>query len=407
MAIIEEPRTTMTDRTAGAPPRGEVRVLHVINGEHFAGAERVQDELALRLPEFGYAVSFACVKPRSFAAMRAAQDAPLVEMPMRSRFDLRPVRRLARLIRNDGYGLVHTHTPRAALVGSLAAARAGVPMVHHVHGQTSTEIKRRWMSRLAGLVERLTVRRAKIIAVSASVARHLGNCGYSKHSIVIVPNGVPARRELSAPRVRARDEWTVGTLAMFRPRKGLETLLEAIAELRARGRNVRLRAVGGFEAPAYERQAKQFAIRLELDGAVDWPGFRRDVQAELNHMDLLVLPSLISEGMPMSLLEAMAGGVPVIGTRVDGIVDLIRDGVDGLLVKPGDSMDLAQAIEKVIACDGSSEKLRAEAYRRQAAEFSDFSMAAGVAAVYDLLLANARNGASVASSRRVGTSAAI
>ncbi|HEY2148536.1 MAG TPA: hypothetical protein VGH32_11400 [Pirellulales bacterium] len=70
-----------------------VRVLHIINGEHYAGAERVQDQLALRLPEFGYEVGFACVKPNRFAKMRSAQASPLVAIPMRSRLDLRPALR--------------------------------------------------------------------------------------------------------------------------------------------------------------------------------------------------------------------------------------------------------------------------------------------------------------------------
>ncbi len=91
------------------------RVMHVINGEHYAGAERVQDLLALRLGEFGYEVGFACLKPGRFVGQRRSQSAPLYELPMRSRLDLRPARRLARLVRAYGYQLIHTHTPRAAL----------------------------------------------------------------------------------------------------------------------------------------------------------------------------------------------------------------------------------------------------------------------------------------------------
>jgi glycosyltransferase involved in cell wall biosynthesis len=365
-----------------------VRVLHVINGEHYAGAERVQDQLALRLPEFGYEVGFVCVKPNRFADMRMARSAPLINVPMQSRFDLRPAARLARLIRREGYRLIHTHSPRAALVGSLAATWAEVPMVHHMHGQTSTEVRRRWLSRLSAFVERVIVRRAATIAVSESLCRHLRAHGYAKRPLHVVPNGVPARGELPPPRTRPADDWTIGTVAMFRPRKGIEVLLQAIALLRSRGMAIRLRAVGGFETSGYEREAKQFAARLGLGDAVQWIGFRRDVDTELALMDVLVLPSLISEGMPMSLLEAMAAGVPVVGTHVDGVVDVIRHRVDGLLARPGDSEDLAGALAQIICGDVDWLALREAAHRRHAETFSDRSMAAGVAAVYDRVLAS-------------------
>ena len=74
---------------ADSPPK-TLRVLHVINGEHYAGAERVQDLLAARLPEFGTQVHFVCVKPDRFPTTRHCQTAPLTLMPMRFRFDLRP-----------------------------------------------------------------------------------------------------------------------------------------------------------------------------------------------------------------------------------------------------------------------------------------------------------------------------
>src|SRR5437660_11751100 len=98
--------------------RRPLRVLHVVNGEHFAGAERVQDLLALKLPEFGVETAFVCLKPDRFPAARRSSTA-LYKLAMRGRFDLRPAWQLARLIREEGFALVHTHTPRAALVGPI------------------------------------------------------------------------------------------------------------------------------------------------------------------------------------------------------------------------------------------------------------------------------------------------
>ena len=97
-----------------------LRVLHVVNGELYAGAERVQDLLAARLPEFGVEVAFACIKPDQVSRMRRhRKSTPLVNLPMRSRFDLRPAWRLAKMVRQEHFDVIHTHTPRAALVGRL------------------------------------------------------------------------------------------------------------------------------------------------------------------------------------------------------------------------------------------------------------------------------------------------
>ncbi|MCA9271105.1 MAG: hypothetical protein KDA41_21635, partial [Planctomycetales bacterium] len=98
------------------------RVLHIINGEHYSGAERVQDLLALRLPQFGYEVGFALIKPGKFIDSRSAVDARLHVVPMANKFDLRVVQALVKLVRDHGYRILHAHTPRTAMVGRLAAA---------------------------------------------------------------------------------------------------------------------------------------------------------------------------------------------------------------------------------------------------------------------------------------------
>lgn len=401
--LLEQPNRSCPANADAVRSRARlVRVLHVINGEDYAGAERVQDQLALRLIDEGFAVGFACLKPRRFAASRRAVDAPLYEMPMRSKLDW-PIRRLARLLRDEGYALVHTHTPRTALVGALAARLAGLPLVHHVHCQTAVEVgARRWQDKANLVLERWTTRRAsRVIAVSPSLHRYLLRHGYSREKLRLVPNGVPrhAKSFKVAPALVAaisRDNrdiepaqgrvlppsCTLGTIALFRPRKGLEVLLDAVAILRQRGLDVCLHAVGRFQSSLYESQIQRRAARLGLDAAIRWVGFRQDIEAELARMDVLVLPSLVSEAMPMSVLEAMASGVLVVGSRVDGITDLIDEGVDGLLAEPGDADDLAAVLGRLMAGEFGYERLTSKALEKQRELFSDRSMAAGVAEVY-------------------------
>ena len=219
------------------------RVLHVINGEHYSGAERVQDLLALQLPQFGYEVGFACVKPNRFPAARQAQDAQLVETPMRGRFDLSCPRRLAELIRTEEYALVHAHTPRSVLVGSLAAKWAGVPLVYHVHSPTVCDSTRRVQNWVNAKLEHWSIRHAaQLIAVSPSLKQLMERQGFAPRLVSYVPNGVPA---IAVPsRQRPLQGWTLGMAALFRLRKGIEVLIEAIAALRSRNVDVTLTSGG-------------------------------------------------------------------------------------------------------------------------------------------------------------------
>jgi glycosyltransferase involved in cell wall biosynthesis len=357
-------------------------VLHLINGEHYSGAERVQDLLALRLPEQGFEVGFGCVKPDLFPDRRQAQFAPLHRLSMRGRFDLRPARQVAELVRSEGYELIHAHTPRTALIGRMAAARAGVPLVYHVHSPTSRDTTHRLRNWLNRSVERWAIAAAaKLIAVSESLGRHMRAAGVPESRLAVVPNGVPCAGDLPARRA-PQGTWTLGTVALFRPRKGTEVLLEALALLEQRGFDVRLRAVGPFETDAYERKLKSLASERGIERLVEWTGFASDVAAELAQMDLFVLPSLFGEGLPMVVLEAMAAGVPVAATQVEGVPEAIRDGVDGVLAEPRDPQALASAIEHVLRGDLNWTSLRDSALVRQRERFSDVSMAAGVAGVY-------------------------
>jgi glycosyltransferase involved in cell wall biosynthesis len=361
-------------------------VLHLVNGEYYSGAERVQDLLAERLPDFGFRAELACVKPGAFVKYRHS-TAPLYETPMRGRFDLRALRQLVRLVHQQDYRLIHAHTPRTVMLGVLVSRVTGVPLVYHLHSPTSRDSTRRWRNRLNAAIERLSLRRAvALIAVSQSLADQAVQDGWGSRPLYVVPNGVPCRA-VRPPRSESQTTWTLGTVALFRPRKGVEVLLEATAILRSQGWAARLRAVGGFETAAYERQVKDCAGRLGLHEAIDWIGFTPDVDRQLAQMDLFVLPSLFGEGMPMVVLEAMAAGLPVVASRVEGVPEVIRDENEGLLVEPGDAHALAGRIGCLLRKEFSWSRLQTAAVQRHAQRFSDRAMACGVAEAYRSVLA--------------------
>ncbi|HVA51086.1 MAG TPA: glycosyltransferase [Pirellulales bacterium] len=362
------------------------KVLHVVNGEHFAGAERVQDLLALNLPQHGFEVGFAALKSRRFKALRQSQQAPFIELAMRSRFDLLPAKRLAAVIRDEQYALVHTHTPRTAFIGGLGAAWCGVPVVHHLHSPTTRDTTHRLRNWVNAATERFSLTHVDaVVAVSQSLSRYARRTGIAPEKTFVVPNGVPSRAA-AAPRRRPRGIWTLASVALFRPRKGTEVLLHALALLKAARLPVRLCAIGTFESGAYEQEVKSLACQVGVAEMVEWRGFSANVNDELDRADLFVLPSLFGEGMPMVVIEALAAGLPVIGTNIEGVPEVVRDGLEGLIVPPADARALAGAIERFVTGRVDWTAMAANAQRRQVERFSQQAMAAGVAEIYRRVL---------------------
>ena len=343
--------------------------------------------LARRLPQFGFEVGFACIKPVRFPLARETKSAPLAEISMKGRFDLSVVKKLTRLILDEDYALVHAHTPRTAIVGRMAARRAGVPFVYHVHSPAGRDSTRRFINALNSLVEWHTVREAdRLVAVSPSLRQYMIARGFDAERVICVPNGVPSVAG-SNDRTAPTGTWTMGTVALFRPRKGIEILLEALASLRSWGVDVRLRAVGGFETLAYETSVLALVERLGLSGAIDWVDFTREINAELAKMDLFVLPSLFGEGLPMVVLEAMAMGVPVVASHVEGIPEAIAHRESGLLVEPASVSQLAAAIQEFVAGELDYTAISRNGRERHRERFSDVAMAANLAVVYRDVLA--------------------
>lgn len=336
----------------------------------------------MQLPQLGVVVDFATLKRGNFATMRHSEGAPLHEFPMRSRIDFRVASRISQLVRGEGYDLLHAHTPRSAVVAAQVARRTGIPWIYHVHSPVTRDSERWLQNTINAVVEARALRTvSRVIVVSPSLTEYMHDRGVDHDRVVYVPNGVPAN-----PRPRATTPpegmWTMAMVALFRPRKGVEVLLEALSELVARGVPVRLRGVGAFETKSYERTIRQMTSRLGLASHVDWTGFTRDVAVELSQCDLLVLPSLFGEGLPMVVLEGMAAGLPAVVSDVEGASTAVVDKETGLVVPPSDPARLAEAIESLIAGRLDYGAMATAARARHAEYFSDAAMARGVTGVY-------------------------
>lgn len=362
-----------------------IKVLHLINGEHFSGAERVQDLLAQALPEFGFEVGFVCLKANKFPEVRNSQT-PLFEMEMKSKFDLGCYRRLIDLVVKNDYQMIHAHTPRTLMIGNLAARKLGCPLVYHVHSPVGRDSDRGLMNRLNTWMEKYSLRRVdRMICVSNSLAGYMQQLGHSQNKLRVVANGVAPLPDV-VPRSAPVGVWTIGTMALFRPRKGTEVLLDALKILKDHDVPVKLRGVGPFETPEYESEIMAHVDRLGIADRIEWTGFQTDVNQQLSLMDAFVLPSLYGEGLPMVVLEAMANAVPVIASDVEGIPEAVRDGIDGMIFKAADAGDLADKLMALIGDEQRGVSMSRSSLNRQREKLSDVAMAQGVAEVYRELL---------------------
>ncbi|QDT11904.1 glycosyltransferase family 4 protein [Stieleria marina] len=383
---------TPDDALPKQPVKITTRVLHVVNGEHFSGAERVQSHLGRCLPRFGVAADFACVKPGSFSEMVHAnkgQWGRCFDTEMTKRFDLRPVLQLKKLVQTENYDLLHAHTPRTAMITSVASRMLGIPWVYHVHSPTARDSARPLANQINAWTEKLSLSNCShLITVSHSLRDDCIHNGFAEHKVTVVHNGVPEIRPARTATPQPNGEWVIGMIALMRPRKGLDVALDAIAELK--DLNVKLRIIGPFETSGYESIVNEQIQRLGIQDRIERVGFVDDVPAELSKLDAMVLPSLFGEGLPMVVLESMAAAVPVIATRVEGTPEAITDGVEGLLAEPNDAGSLSLRIRELATGKYDWTTLSEAAFRRHAAEFSDTAMASGTAKVYDKLLSDKR-----------------
>jgi glycosyltransferase involved in cell wall biosynthesis len=277
-----------------------------------------------------------------------------------------------------GAAVVHVQTallPTLPLLRALAVCRAadlaGAAVLCHVHtGLANTGPHESFQpSRL----QRFLLRRFGFVFAVMTVSR-AGMAGLGpfmrRARIEIVDNAVEvANFETATTGPALPAVLFVGTLAR---RKGLLDLLAAARLLHARGVvDWRLEVVGaGNEAGDREAETVRRAFRDDgLDGALVGPLGGTDLRARLRSAGIYTLPSH-SEGQPIGILEAMASGLPVVATRVGGIPDLIRDGVDGLLVDPGQPEQLAEALGSLIASPDLRSRM-GQAARKQVEERYD------------------------------------
>jgi glycosyltransferase involved in cell wall biosynthesis len=276
--------------------------------------------------------------------------------------------RLARAMKPD---VIHAHTLFffSSVVAAVTAASIRKPLVLTVHVGPVDRLPQphRFLTRLYEMtIGRALLKRARrIICVSEDVAVHVRRLGASPGKVTVIPNGVDATRYVPGIGSGAAEPVVicVGRLIF---NKGQQVLLEALAKLHDEAVSFRLLLVG--DGPM-EQQLRRQAAELGIESVVEFAGARDDVAELLKRADIFVRPSF-TEGMSLAVLEAMSAALPVVATDVAGSRELIRPGVDGLIVPPGDVPALAQALRAMLRMERAERERMGCRARERALEFS-------------------------------------
>jgi glycosyltransferase involved in cell wall biosynthesis len=305
----------------------------------------------------------------------------LAPIPMTAAWDARAARDIMRLIIRERVSIVHTHSSVDAWLGGVAARLARVPVVRTRH--VSIPIRHGWNPVYTWLADR-------VVTSGEAIRRMVVSAGVAAHRVVAIPAGV----NLDEFPFRVRDGHAdglglsspvIGSVAMFRGSKGHAHLLEAFRRVRTEYPRATLLLVGdGIRRGWVEGLVRDAG----LERAVVFTGFRSDIAPLLGAMDCFVLASTRTEGVPQSLLQAFATGVPVVASQVGGVPEVVVDGKTGLLVKVESAAALARGIEAVLA-DRDAADRRALAARALIEErFSHRAIVTRLLELYDEVLAS-------------------
>ena len=324
-------------------------VLHYIGSLTRGGAEEHLLTLLQGMDPRRFELHLACA-PELMARLEADLPPSVRRLPLRLRpGDWRSAAAFCQYLRRHRIAVAHSHLFFSSRLASPLARWCGARTVETPHVRESW--RRGWRSWYAP--DRLLGRAVDVyIAVSRANATYLiEEKRLPAHKVRVVPNGIALRRFLKLPdreRLRREHGWDpqaciVLSAARLEPQKGHAVLLEALAQIRAVCPRLRLVCAGeGSCRPALAG----LTARLGLENQVQWVGYQNPIEPWLAMADVFVLPSFY-EGLPLAAMEAMAAGLAVVASAVDGTRELIESGRNGWLLPPGNAGEFAQALQSL------------------------------------------------------------
>ena len=290
--------------------------------------------------------------------------------------DLKAVWKIRRILRRERPQIVHTHTPKAGIVGRWAARLAGVPrIIHTFHGFGFNTLQSSWRTRIYVAIERFTALiTTHFVAVShQNLLKGESYRIFPQERCSLIRSGIDFSKFQNAKPDKAQKKMElglspsdsiVGIVAAFTTHKALNYFVDVAARLHPQFPQVKFVMVGDGELrPQIEHQI----AKLQLQSIVRLLGWRSDIPEVLSTFDVFLLTSLW-EGLPRALVESVLAGIPVVASDVDGVCEVIHDGENGFLVPAGDTQAMARGVGRLLQDDFL--RRRMGAWRPGVGEFS-------------------------------------
>ncbi len=363
-----------------------MRIVHFLDQLTFGGLQTVVMDLCEAQRENGHFVEIALRDERTNnpgAPGRMAAIGVEIAKPFkglrRHRFMVphTVINGLRTYMKDRAFDIVHSHNPFSLHYISTASRLARVPTVNTMHATAMFPRLRRWQKALYFGAALITDRTVSVHQESQATLR--GYFPLPAAKLAVVENGIALARYFAVPKRQPRDVITFGAVGRMKPVKNHRLLIEAFAAAKAKHSHIRLRILGGGPL---EEELRQRANELGVAAFVEFCPFQDDPSPFLADLDVFCLSS-DSEGLPMSLLEAVAAGLPVVATKVGGVPDVVGKTDSGWLCPPGDVGAFAAAIEQAIAAPDRAS--RGERARRLVEPYSAARMAADYQRIYESL----------------------
>lgn len=343
------------------------KIAHLIDSAEIAGGQRyLLDLIRHSDPSFEHCVILGI--PGPLERMLKDQHCRYELISMERKYSFRSVNKIKNYIRDAKISIMHTHGYRANLYGRSACLMTDIHHIATVHVSlydyldTPACIRQIYL-----LIEKLmSFKTSKYICISEAMRHDLIRMGIKDEKLIVIHNGVDLDvfhprlddERLSQALGIEENQPIIGTVGRMVSEKGQIYLIEAVQRLRSRWPNLRCLFIG---TGPFRVQLQNHATKLGVADMCVFAGVRPDIADIYPLMDLFVLPS-IREPFGLVLLEAMASRIPVIATAAGGPLDFIESGVNGILVLPLNSEELAEQIDRLLSHPDQAEAMAERGY---------------------------------------------
>ncbi|MEK6732937.1 MAG: GT4 family glycosyltransferase PelF [Candidatus Omnitrophota bacterium] len=286
------------------------------------------------------------------------------------------IKKLEAIIKEERVDIVHSRSRIPNIIAFFASRHTGAKFITTAHGYYSNH----FISRVTGWAR-------FVIVASSVIGRHMiEDFGVPHERVRLIPRGVDLDKfKFNAPDNSSKSEYRIGIIGRVTPIKGHGFFLQAIARVVRLFPKVKVVIVGDApkDKPEYIEKLKALAKQLEIEKFVEFLGAQYDIPKIMSGLDLLVLPSIGQEAFGRVIIEAGASGVPVIATRIGGATEIIEDGQTGILVRPGDILEMVNSIIKALKDRDLSRSMAVEARKKVEREYSLTKMTDDTIKVYE------------------------